>query len=505
MKRGQTFLANAVVMAASSVVFSALSMAFNVYLSNKIGPEGMGVFQLVMSVYMFAITLSMSGVGLATTRLVAEELARGSEKGARTALFRCLTYSLLFSLFAGLLLFFSAGRIAESWLHNTDTAPSLRVIALTLPFLSLSSVFGGYFIAVRRAFKSASGQIIEQLLRIGGAIYLLNFAAPPGLGNACLAVVWGGALAEGVSLLYLYVMYIFDRRRNKGGGDPSKSLTKRMLCIALPVALSSYLRSGLATLKQLLVPIRLELSGISCAAALGQYGVIRGMALPVLFFPSSVIGAIGALLVPEVARFHVRGEKERINDVISRMFRLTLFFSVGTAGILAAFAGRLGQSLYGNSDAGLFIGLLAPLVVVMYLDGIVDGILKGLDKQMQVMRINLIDMGLSIAMIYFLLPVIGIQGYVISIIVSELINGIMSLRVLFRATRFTFQYANWLLKPSLALAAALFITKSLPGDFLAIDIAAAALIYAAGLFFLIRTPFSLFRRQTSERAGRNRR
>ena len=66
--------------------------------------------------------------------------------------------------------------------------------------------------------------------------------------------------------------------------------------------------------------------------------------------------------------------------------------------------------------------ILSPLVIVMYLDIIIDSILKGLDAQVDVMVVNVIDCLISIAFIYFLVPILGFSGYIISIFISEIIN-----------------------------------------------------------------------------------
>ena len=41
--------------------------------------------------------------------------------------------------------------------------------------------------------------------------------------------------------------------------------------------------------------------------------------------------------------------------------------------------------------AAFYIRLLAPLVVIMYFDEIVDAILKGLNEQVRVVGINILD------------------------------------------------------------------------------------------------------------------
>ena len=62
----------------------------------------------------------------------------------------------------------------------------------------------------------------------------------------------------------------------------------------------------------------------------------------------------------------------------------------------------------------------------MYLDIVIDSILKGLDAQVSVMAINVFDCIVSICFIYFLVPILGFSGYIISIFISEIIDFTLS-------------------------------------------------------------------------------
>ena len=81
-----------------------IGLSFNVYISNKIGTEAVGIYQLIMSVYSFAITLACSGINLAATRIVSEQLAYGFETGIKKAMKKCLFYSLSMGLVSCFLL-----------------------------------------------------------------------------------------------------------------------------------------------------------------------------------------------------------------------------------------------------------------------------------------------------------------------------------------------------------------------------------------------------------------
>ena len=113
----------------------------------------------------------------------------------------------------------------------------------------------------------------------------------------------------------------------------------------------------------------------------------------------------------------------------------------------------MGQWIYKSSEAGYFIRLVAPLTAIMYLDFVTDSILKGLNQQVGVVKINIADTVMCIFLIYFILPAYSTAGYIFVIFVSEIVNGILSVGMLISTTEFEFKFVNWILKPSLAVFA----------------------------------------------------
>ena len=452
MKKMKLFLINAVILTATSLLLRTVGVSFNVYISNKIGASGMGLFQLIMSVHNLALTLALSGIGLAATRVVAQELAKDSPGGAKRAMSKCLLHSLLFGCLSMVLLLCSASVIAEQWLQDPRTLKSLYILAVSLPFTSMCAALGGYFTAVRRVVKSALTQIFEEFVKITLTVFGLMLLLPAGLEYACLAVVAGGCLANVFSFLCSLLLYLWDRRVHLKGKTETPYPMKKVMAISLPVALSSYLRSGLTTLEHLMIPTGLRKSGATTEAALAQYGVIQGMALPIVFFPAAFIYAFANLLIPEITERFARGEMARIKSALSRVFQVVLIFSIGVGGILFFFAGDLGKTIYGNPLVGPFLQILAPLVPVMYLDTAVDSFLKGMNEQVACMRYNIIDAFVSVVLVYFLLPMWGIKGYVVVIFASEMLNTLLSAWRLITITQFRIQVLGWILKPVLAIA-----------------------------------------------------
>ncbi len=460
MKRLTQFVTNALILGAVTIFMRSISVIFNAYVSGKIGAEGMGLYSLVTSVYLFAVTLASSGVSLAVTRLVSEELGRGDHRGVITAMRRCTAYALCFGIASFTLLFFGAGFISEHILHDMRTYRSLRVLSVALPFISLSNVFSGYFGAVRRVAKSASANLIEQFVKIALTVMLLSAFVDRGIEAATLALVIGSAASEALSFLYLIVFYYFDKKRHLHGASPKQdaSMTHRMFEISLPIALSSYLRSGLVTIEHILIPIGLRKSGADYSTALASYGTIHGMVFPLILFPSAVCSTFAGLIVPELselaASYKTVYKNKHICYIVKRSLTLALFFGIGTAGILLSFAEPLGLAVYNSHEAASYIRIFAPLIPVMYLDTTVDGMLKGLGQQLHSMLYNIIDASLSVILVWSLVPRIGVMGYVVCIFITELVNLSFSLSRLMTVTGTSVPILKAILGPILCIAGA---------------------------------------------------
>lgn len=428
MKNLKIFVLNTFILLISSVILQVITLFFNIYISNTIGEEGVGVFSLVMSVYTFGITLASAGINIASTRIVAEELACKNEVGAKFAARRCLLFSLIFGISASLIFFIFADFITVHCLHNHINKNVIYLICLALPFISMSSAINGYFTAVRRVYKNAFAKIGEELAKIACAITFFKSFMPDCAGSACFTLILADVISEITSFLHLYVLFIQDKNSylSESRYKDLESYNRRILRITIPVALTSYLRSGLSTIKQLIIPSSLQRSGMNSSNALISYGIVNGMALPIIMFPVILVTSFSGLLVPEFSRYYTQGRYKKIRSVSSIILICTLIFSVIVAIFIFVFSDELSNLIYHKSEIAKYLRILAPIIVIMYLDIVIDSILKGLDAQVDVMITNIFDCIISIAFIYFLVPILGFSGYIISIFVCEVIDFTLS-------------------------------------------------------------------------------
>lgn len=455
--RMREFVRNACFLSASALIMRTVAVSYNAYLVRTIGAEGMGLFALVGSLYGFAVTFATSGVQLAVTRLVSETLGRGEPSSARAALRHALWYALLFGGVGGIVLFAGAPLFATGVLHDVRTVLSIRIQALTLIPIALCAVMSGYFTAVRRVLGNSLTQMAEQGLRILITVYLLTLALPRGMTYTCAAVVGGAAIAQVISCIALALQYLIDRRHHiRGVGGETGGMLPRLLHIALPIAFSAYIRSGLITVEHLLIPRALVRGGRSMEEALASYGVLDGMALPVVLYPMAVLASFAGLLVPVFAEHRARGEQLRIDCIASRALHLTTVFAVGCAGVLFVLARDFGIAVYHSEAAGDLIRMLSPVIPLMFLDHVTDCALKGLGEQVYTMWVNIGDSLLSIALVLLLLPPFGAVGYVYVIILAEAANFACSIARLCRVARLRYSPLRSLVYPAVAafLAAA---------------------------------------------------
>ena len=205
--RKKTFLVNAAVLTSAMLLSRVIGLSFRVYMSSKIGSEGIGLFQLISTIFLFASTFATSGISLSVTRMVTDALAAKQFQKARSIVKKSLLVGLAFSVIIGCALFFSAEAVGTKVLKDSRSVLPLKILAPSLPFMAVSACFRGYFFAVRRAVKTASEQLLEQIAEIGIFALLINHLAPMGLEYACSAIVLGTTGAEIFSCLYSFLLY----------------------------------------------------------------------------------------------------------------------------------------------------------------------------------------------------------------------------------------------------------------------------------------------------------
>ncbi len=462
----------------TSFLMKTIGVWFNVYLTKLVGSVGMGIFQLVLSVYALSKTLAYGGMNLAATRLCIDDIQH-----KRHSMKRVLFCSFILGIFAMSLLFFLSDFLSKSWIMTEKASLSLKILSFSLPFVSLSAALNGYMTAARKMNRYSLIQLAEQIAKIGITILIVGNAPFLNTELAIALVCTAITASEVISFSLAMFSYLGDIKKEKPTKKGKKGFAKRMLRLAVPDALGSYIRSALNTIEHLLIPRGIKKSGSSVDKAFSDYGIIQGMALPVILYPSSILGVVSGLLVPEIAECQIKKNEIQKNYIINRVLSTAMIFSMITTSVMIVFAKELSFAIYKTREAELFILQIAPLIPIMYLDMTTDGMLKGLDKQLDIMKINIIDSVLCVVLVALLVPKIAVEGYVITIYVAEIINFLLSFYKLIHSAQVRFTFLKNFLKPLASSFFACLVVKKTLFCFHA-DIPIFLLIVFSVIFYL---------------------
>ena len=425
MKNATQLLKNTLMLATSNIVLRLLSLCFQAFLAAKIGAGELGLFGIVSSVGVVFATVAISGVRFGVTRLAAKQYSIGN-KYPRKLMRTAFVYGAFFGLVSFSVLFFAAEFFSGHWVMNQSATRPLRIMALSMPFISLGAVAEGYFTAKQKVFRLVGAELFAQIVRV--AFVWLFLQSPGDLFSSSAEILASGALTGEVVLsVSLFALYAFEVRGKKDCISAENS-GMELVKTSLPLAVSAYMRTGLSSLGQVIIPRGLRKSGMNTKTAFSTYGVITQMAFPVVMFPAALLGALGEVLVPRLTGAQENGHRISISYIVNRALRIGVIFSLGVMGGMLFFAEKLGDCLYSSKEAGNYIKLFAPLLPVIYIDCVTDGCLKGLGQQVHSMVYNVLEGILNVTLLFFLLPAMSIKGYVIVMYIKEIFNAVLSFR-----------------------------------------------------------------------------
>ena len=453
-KEKKHFIVNMVIMTLAMFVMRIMGMLFNIYYTSVIGAKSTGMYHLLFSCYGFFVTFSVAGCGMAATRLVSE--AGGCVNAASRAVKKCISVCLPASLVATLFAF--AFKNTNLFFDNGTSSVAIMVLSLSLVPTAIQSVYRGYFMAVRSIATVTVSQLTEELSQMIFTVLLLNNLN--GTPYAYISMIGGISIGAWISFAFDFCMYRKYTSPNYVYCESSYINIHSVTSIAFPVALGSLLRSLLVLAENMLIPSMLFAAGIK--DALGEYGVIKGMSIPLMVFPSIITTTLSTMLVTELSERNSQKKVNGIRYIASKSIRYTLLYGFFICGMLIMWHTSFADMFYNEKRVGLYLGLLSLLVIPMYLDTVVDGMLKGLNQQMSSLKYNITDSLLRVGMILCIVPMFGSIGYISMLYISELFNLFLSYKRLSKVSKIPFEL-NYVTKPLICTAISIVASKSVQG------------------------------------------
>lgn len=428
------YLQGALILSAANLITSSLAFYFRVYYSKHVGAEGMGIFQLVYSLYMLLITLASGGITTALSKVVAEYHATGQIAAIRKTLKLTYRFLGLWSIMLCLLIYLNTDQIASLILKDDRTTLSLIVLLPAILFISMSAIFRGYFFGMNEIRYPAFIDMIEKVIRLGALMLITDKMLPYGIAYASAGAMLATTIGELMSVFLLYIVFLSQKssQQQKKSHISYWIIFHKIKDLALPLAFGSALMTINDMISAVLVPSQLQLAGYDPTEALSLYGELIGMVMPLIFFPGIIVFALTTTLVPAITQSYVNKNQIALDKKCRDS--LTIAWSLGllTTVFSISFSEELCGLLFNCPEAGSLLywsGFGCPFY---YLQFIQSAIFNSIGLQRHVLINAFFDIFITVACIYLLIPIpwIGIYGYIIGFILSGAFVAIRNMLIL---------------------------------------------------------------------------
>ncbi len=435
MHRKNPLLIGTIILTVTGLLSRFIGFFYRIFLSQTFGAEGMGIYQLISPVLALSFSLTVSGMQTAISKYVASETTTHDYKTSFRTLWIGFLISMALSFGCAAFIYQYSEWIAVTFLMEERTAPLLRIISLSIPMATVHSCINGYFYGIKKTAIPALSQLSEQVVRVG-SVYLINHICmqrhmTPTISFAVVGLVIGEGASMIVSLLAVIgrSFQVFDTPallgKIFGRGSLASSyyqITGKLLQLAVPLSLNRIIINILQSIEAIFIPNKLMAYGLNNADALGVYGVLTGMSLPLILFPSAITNSISVLLLPIVSEAEASGNQRAVTKAIMKSLKYCLLLGFGCTAIFLLCGRMAGRLLFKSELAGSFILTLSFICPFLYIASTLNSILNGLGKTALTFFYSIVSLLVRLLFVFFAIPVWGIKGYLWGMLASQMVQ-----------------------------------------------------------------------------------
>ncbi len=422
MSRKHTIIKGTFILTMTGFTTRFMGFFYRIFLSHTFGEEGVGLYQLVFPIYALCFSLTSAGIELALSRCIAARMTKGKHKEARELLYTSLFLTVTASVIVTLILQKYSLPISQAFLHEPRCADLLVILSYAFPFASVHSCICGYYFGLKQTGIPAVSQFVEQTARILSVYLLYLYGVRVGIRFGVSIAVAGliaGEIFSSVfclrALLGRHVLASLSRFHFRGCTRHSREL----LALSVPLTASRVLLNLLQSIEAVSIPVRLQSYGMSLSESLSTYGVLTGMALPCILFPSAITNSVSTMLLPTVAEIQALNHRQELTSLVRKVTYSCIFLGSICCVSLLCFGKWVGTILFHSPMAGDYIITLAWMCPFLYTNNTLISMINGIGKTTLSFGINSSSLGIRIASVFLLIPAFGIEGYLWGLLASQ--------------------------------------------------------------------------------------
>ncbi|WP_048600447.1 stage V sporulation protein B [Rubeoparvulum massiliense] len=452
----QSFMKGTFILVVSGLIAKILGMVPQIILPRMIGAEGWGLFRMSFPLLLFAISLSIFGLNITLSKLVAEAQAKRDFTGVASLVQLSTRFVFFLSCTVTLCLFLATPWISTYLLTDQRALYPMLAMLPIIPIIAISNVYRGYFQGLHNMIPTAISQMVEAFIRIFTVIGLALYALPYGIEKAAAAAMLGMIIGEITSYLvlrgYMKRSGIFQKElyaKTIWNGDSKKMLLRRMARISIPVTSSSLIARFLMAAEPILVAQSLAMAGIAVSSATTYYGQLA-MAITILYIPSFLTYSLSTSMIPAISAADAKKNRRLIQRRLHQGIRICLVIVAPASVIFYVLSEPLALLIYNDQAVGVLLRQMSLFFILLYLQYPLQATLQGLDLAKNAM-INSIVGAVVRSLLIFLLasqPHLGIDGVTYAYNISIALITVLHFISLMQAIEYRIE---WVLFSKVAL------------------------------------------------------
>ncbi len=385
-ERKKNYLTGAAILAAGGIFAKFLGMFFKIPLAGTIGDYGLGLYSYAYPLYNTFLSISVVGLPVAVSKMVAERASLGNYKGAYKVFYVAFITLAVLGGLGSLMMFAGANFFIKIFNWEQDAYYSIIALSLAPFFVAMVSAVRGFFQGMQSMTFSSISQIVEQIGRVGvGLALAIILTNTYGVSYGAAGATFGATAGAVIAFLFLYTIFILYRskqsyllnRQQTSSKESSKVILKALLLMAIPVAFGGLVTTVMDLINTATIPSCLQHAGISSELATTLFGQLEQKAQTLVNVPLVIGSALSASLVPAISESYARKDKQKVIKKTSLAIRMTFIISLPCAVGLSILSEPIMRLLFGKNSGYLMLTYLAYVVVFQVAMTSLQGILQG--------------------------------------------------------------------------------------------------------------------------------
>ena len=429
--KNNKFIKSTLILLLGGFLSKFLGFILKIIITRQIGTTGIGIYSLLGPSMAIFNTLAIFSYPTAISSLIAKR-----NKSTKKIMFSIIPVATLINIGLILLIILIAPILSKYLLKEPILYYPIICIGLTLPFIGLSSIIKSYYWGHQNMGPYILSNIVEQIVRIILLVIFVPKLIKIGLAITISVIILVNVISEISSIIVMLLFLPKGIKIKKEDIRIDKESINNVMNISIPSTSSKIIGSLFYFLEPIIITNILSFVGYTKEFIINEYGIINGYAMSLLLLPSFFTQSMSTSLIPELSKYYSLKDYKKCIKRIKQIVSLSLSIGVLSTLVIYIFPDKLLNLLFHTTEGINYIKIIAPFILLYFIEIPLNNSLQALGKAKTVMKITVFgELIRTISLIVFSFLKIGMYSLIISII----LNLISSTTLYYKETKKLFK------------------------------------------------------------------